>query len=208
MFFFIISIILNILLVVLLIGIAYGWMQTEPSMGENIEYNRDFYITDSDIDVSEKSSVKNILSYADLFMKNGDNPFGNANLNSLDDVFARFCVRAFATMATQAYSDINSVTLGKLDAETFYELFGNNSNIGKLRDGLANVTSDKIYEFVKNGTKETRLDANAKSNPWYAMNHLLSTGDEKHCYLAVGMFSDDSCVIPLKNLSWKEWNGV
>ena len=164
--------------------------------------------TDSDIDVSEKSSVKNILSYVDLFMKNGDNPFGNANLNSLDDVFARFCVRAFATMATQAYSDINSVTLGKLDAETFYELFGNNPNIGKLRDGLANVTSDKIYEFVKNGTKETRLDANAKSNPWYAMNHLLSTGDEKHCYLTVGMFSDDSCVIPLKNLSWKEWNGV
>ena len=54
-----ISIILNILLVVLLIGIAYGWMQTEPSMGENIEYNRDFYITDSDIDVKLYALVNN-----------------------------------------------------------------------------------------------------------------------------------------------------
>ena len=54
-----ISIILNILLVVLLIGIAYGWMQAEPSMGENIEYNRDFYITDSDIDVKLYALVNN-----------------------------------------------------------------------------------------------------------------------------------------------------
>lgn len=54
-----ISIILNILIIALLIGIAYGWMQTEPSLGENIEYNRDFYITDSDIDVKLYALVNN-----------------------------------------------------------------------------------------------------------------------------------------------------
>lgn len=45
------SIILNILIIILLTTIAYGWMQTEPSLGELVEYNKQFYITDSDIEV-------------------------------------------------------------------------------------------------------------------------------------------------------------
>lgn len=54
-----ISIILNILIVIMLLGITYAWMQTEPSLGENIEYNRDFYITDSDIDVKLYALINN-----------------------------------------------------------------------------------------------------------------------------------------------------
>ena len=54
-----ISIILNVLIVIMLLGITYAWMQTEPSLGENIEYNRDFYITDSDIDVKLYSLINN-----------------------------------------------------------------------------------------------------------------------------------------------------
>lgn len=46
-----ISIILSILLIIVLTTIAYGWMQTQPSTGELVEYNRRFYITDSDIQV-------------------------------------------------------------------------------------------------------------------------------------------------------------
>ena len=52
-----ISIILNVLIVIMLLGITYAWMQTEPSLGENIEYNRDFYITDSDIDVLSNRTI-------------------------------------------------------------------------------------------------------------------------------------------------------
>ena len=54
-----ISIILNVLIVIMLLGITYAWMQTEPSLGENIEYNRDFYITDSDIDVKLYALINN-----------------------------------------------------------------------------------------------------------------------------------------------------
>ena len=54
-----ISIILNVLIVIMLLGITYDWMQTEPSLGENIEYNRDFYITDSDIDVKLYALINN-----------------------------------------------------------------------------------------------------------------------------------------------------
>jgi hypothetical protein len=46
-----ISIILNILIIILLTTVAYGWMQTEPSVGELVEYDKNFYITDSDIEV-------------------------------------------------------------------------------------------------------------------------------------------------------------
>lgn len=46
-----ISILLSILVIILLTVSAYAWMQTEPSLGENIEYNRNFYVTDSDIQV-------------------------------------------------------------------------------------------------------------------------------------------------------------
>lgn len=53
------SIILNVLIVIMLLGITYAWMQTEPSLGENIEYNRDFYITDSDIDVKLYALINN-----------------------------------------------------------------------------------------------------------------------------------------------------
>ena len=34
-----ISILLSILVIILLTVSAYAWMQTEPSLGENIEYN-------------------------------------------------------------------------------------------------------------------------------------------------------------------------
>ena len=54
-----ISIILNVLIVIMLLGITYAWMQTEPSLGENIEYNRDLYITDSDIDVKLYALINN-----------------------------------------------------------------------------------------------------------------------------------------------------
>lgn len=54
-----ISIILNVLIVIMLLGVTYAWMQAEPSLGENIEYNRDFYITDSDIDVKLYALINN-----------------------------------------------------------------------------------------------------------------------------------------------------
>ena len=163
---------------------------------------------DSSIDVSEKSSVKNILSYSDLFIKGHDTPFGNADLSSMDDVFGRFCVRAFSTIGTQSYEEMNPVSLGKLDAETFYELFGNDANIGKVRDGLANITSDKVFDYINSGTNETRLDAGARSNPWNFPNRLISSSEKPLYRLNVGMLSDNDCIIPLKNLSWKEWHDV
>lgn len=54
-----ISILLNILVIILLTVSAYAWMQTEPSLGENIEYNRNFYVTDSDIQVKLYALIDN-----------------------------------------------------------------------------------------------------------------------------------------------------
>ena len=54
-----ISILLSILVIILLTVSAYAWMQTEPSQGENIEYNRNFYVTDSDIQVKLYALIDN-----------------------------------------------------------------------------------------------------------------------------------------------------
>lgn len=54
-----ISILLSIVIIILLTVSAYAWMQTEPSLGENVEYNRDFYITDSDIQVKLYALIDN-----------------------------------------------------------------------------------------------------------------------------------------------------
>lgn len=54
-----ISILLSILVIILLTVSAYAWMQTEPSLGENIEYNRNFYVTDSDIQVKLYALIDN-----------------------------------------------------------------------------------------------------------------------------------------------------
>ena len=54
-----ISILLSILVIILLTVSAYAWMQTEPSQGENIEYNRNLYVTDSDIQVKLYALIDN-----------------------------------------------------------------------------------------------------------------------------------------------------
>ena len=54
-----VSMILSIVLIVVLSLCAYGWMQTMPSSGENVEYNRNFYITDSDIGVKLYALIDN-----------------------------------------------------------------------------------------------------------------------------------------------------
>ena len=55
----IISMVLSVILIIMLSICTYGWMQTMPSSGENIEYNRNFYITDSDIGVKLYALIDN-----------------------------------------------------------------------------------------------------------------------------------------------------
>lgn len=54
-----ISMLLSVILIIMLSICTYGWMQTMPSSGENIEYNRNFYITDSDIGVKLYALIDN-----------------------------------------------------------------------------------------------------------------------------------------------------
>mgnify|MGYP003553454504 FL=1 len=54
-----ISMVLSVILIIMLSICTYGWMQTMPSSGENIEYNRNFYITDSDIGVKLYTLIDN-----------------------------------------------------------------------------------------------------------------------------------------------------
>lgn len=151
----------------------------------------------------EKCGIKNAISFTDLFVKGGENPFGKVKLDDADDVFARFCVRAFTVIGTQNVSEGDNVkALGMLDAESFYDKYKGNSSIGKLRDSIADITTTKIIRFVNSGTE--RLVKNAKSNPWYRVKQLIQPYGNMS-YMYVGDFSDKGRILPIKDWTWKEW---
>jgi hypothetical protein len=53
------NVLLNIFLLSLIITMTYSWMLTQKSEGQLVDYNRDFLITDSDIDVEVYAYINN-----------------------------------------------------------------------------------------------------------------------------------------------------
>ena len=67
-----------------------------------IEDNENTENTEETIDYGESLyPMQHPLSYYDLFLKNGDSPFGNVNVSDINDVFGKLTVRAYSLFATQ-----------------------------------------------------------------------------------------------------------
>lgn len=141
-----ISIILNVLIVIMLLGITYAWMQTEPSLGENIEYNRDFYITDSDIDVKLYALINN------QYVLQGQQ--GNDALLTLEEMYPgktqRY--RFELTNRNQVAAKVKIV---------FTEITG---NINLMKNYLKiNATNPEMFSFMLND----RLEHNEEDNRYF-----------------------------------------
>ena len=54
-----VNVLLNIILAITMVSVAYSWMVTEPSYGEVIEYERELIIASSGIDVEVYIYEKN-----------------------------------------------------------------------------------------------------------------------------------------------------
>lgn len=167
------------------------------------DMNKYVSVTEQSSSNTTNCSVKNAISFTDIFLTDNENPFGNVRLDSVDDVFARFCVRAFTVIGAQKLNEnVNAKTLGMLDAETFCDRYQNDSKIGRLSNAINGITTTGVIRFVNSGTE--RLDKSARSNPWYRMKQLVQPyGDTS--YLYVGSFSKTGHIIPVKDWSWKEW---
>lgn len=141
-----ISILLSILLIIMITITAYGWMQTQPSSGENIEYNRNFYITDSDIEVKLYALVDNV------YIEQGQS--SSEPLIELDEMYP-------GKIQRYRFELKNNKEVASRVKIVFTEVEG---NLNLLKSYLnINITSPYLISFKLND----KLELNTESNRYY-----------------------------------------
>lgn len=164
-------------------------------------------------EAGERKILMYPLTYFDLFLTDNDSVFGNnINFRDVNDIFARFCVRAFTIFSTQGNKAGLSDVIGAADAENFLERFGGNSDLSVLADYIQNLTSDQVYSFVLNGSK---IDTSKKTNPWGTKDLLEVTDNFGSIGLVCGNYDGNPTdngvvkyrkrnVLPIRNWDFKE----
>ncbi len=138
-----ISMILSIVLIIVLSLCAYGWMQTMPSSGENVEYNRNFYITDSDIGVKLYALIDN------AYVEQGQ--LSTDPLITIEDMYPGKIQRyRFELTNTKDVSSRVKIVFTELDG-----------NINLLKSYLKiNITSPYLTSFTLNQKLQLNEDSN------------------------------------------------
>lgn len=168
--------------------------------GSNYEYQE-----------SKMCSVKNPLTYMDMFMTGSDNPFGKMDLSDIDSVAGHLIVRALNVFNSLG-DKIDATSAGMYDAENFKSFYKNDVSINTLiekLDGNA-LTADNIIDF---GLGNATLSG-GKSYPWKGMflsdkYSLLSKYDDS-LSLSLGLCPTsvvyyEGRTLPVKNWTWNEW---
>ena len=110
------NVVLNVLLAITLCAVAYGWMVTEPSYGEVIEYNRELIVASSGIDVEVY-----IYEGNDYVLYEEENIIIN-NMAPNDSVRFKFVMKNTKRVATM--TDIIFANIyGDIDALSSYMTF-------------------------------------------------------------------------------------
>lgn len=138
-----ISMILSIVLIIVLSLCAYGWMQTMPSSGENVEYNRNFYITDSDIGVKLYALIDN------TYVEQGQ--LSTDPLITIEDMYP-------GKIQRNRFELTNTKDVASRVKIVFTELDG---NINLLKSYLKiNITSPYLTSFTLNQKLQLNEDSN------------------------------------------------
>lgn len=141
-----VSMILSIVLIVVLSLCAYGWMQTMPSTGENVEYNRNFYITDSDIGVKLYALIDN------TYVEQGQQP--TDPLITINEMYP-------GKIQRYRFELTNIKDVASRVKVVFTELDG---NINLLKSYLKiNITSPYLTTYTLND----KLELNEESNRYF-----------------------------------------
>ena len=138
-----ISMILSIVLIIVFSLCAYGWMQTMPSSGENVEYNRNFYITDSDIGVKLYALIDN------TYVEQGQ--LSTDPLITIEDMYP-------GKIQRYRFELTNTKDVASRVKIVFTELDG---NINLLKSYLKiNITSPYLTSFTLNQKLQLNEDSN------------------------------------------------
>ena len=111
--------------------------------------------------------IQHPLTYYDLFLNPGETPFGKlgeVNIDDINEIFARFCVRAFGVFATQNNTELTPFCYGCADAENFIDYFGIDNLYNSIGDVINPVTVADIMKFLQDGDK--KLDQSKTGTVW------------------------------------------
>lgn len=142
--------------------------------------------------------IQHPLTYYDLFLNPGETPFGKTdevNIDDINEIFARFCVRAFGVFSTQNNTELTPFCYGCADAENFIDYFGIDNLYNSIGDVINPVTVADIMKFLQDGDK--KLDQSKTGTVWgNNENRLILTlvHHEK-----VGKYDDDTCKLCVGN---------
>jgi len=156
----------------------------------------------------EKPGIKYPLTYFDLFLKEDDSVFGNdINFGDTNEVFARFCVRAFSVLATQRITNQQTSSYGRADAENFLEKYNNKNDLSRLSDIVKSLTGKQVFDFIS--SKDNLIDKSKSSNPWGYNESLVTVAynnnyGTKYYKLSCGEYGERKNVFAIKNWDFKE----
>ena len=186
---------------------------------ENVTRDVNFACANN-VDESEEGngrcSVPYPLTFVDLFMKKGDNPFGTLDLTYPLSVLGHLCVRAFGVAycgkeelsinGDRLKSSVNHLDLfeaGKLDADNFAHYFGDNVSISSFKNFFVNKSEDDLFRYLSEGL-------GTQGTPWVVdgKNKGFIKQDKDGMYYIKMSVGQNNIILPLKNWTWKEYKQV
>jgi hypothetical protein len=153
---------------------------------------------------STRCPMPNPLTYMDMFMQEGDNPFGKMNMNEPLEALGSLCARMYALVFC-GLENGQLAEAGTLDAENFAYYFGKDVSIGTFKNFFVNKTPQDLLRYLKEGFA-------GKKTPWPVYNKkkgLLIQGKGGLNYMQISNINNGgNYVIPVKNWTWNEFNSV
>lgn len=178
-----------------------------------------------------KSSMPYPLTYFDFFIHDTDSVWGkDVNPNDVNDLFARFGVRAFSILATQGdipklvvdYGVVSHLRIGtqhrlepkqygKLDAKNFLAYIERNnktSELATLGKIIQSLTKDQVWDFL---VENVLIDKSKKSVPWGKNQPLVVPTAGLACGLNLGRYKEGNYfgyIFPIKNWTFNQWSSM
>ena len=144
------------------------------------------------------------LSYVDLFLGVGDNPYGDVDVSNIEDVMARLAVRLFASVQS-FYTPNNFTNIGKYEAQNFLDRYGRNQGISSIKALLKDLTSEQVFNFLTSGT---HIDKSSQAYPWNGGAKLFYHYADKGYYGITSRYINKNKnygeLLPVRNWSWAQ----
>lgn len=152
-----------------------------------------------------RSSLAIPLSYVDLFLEAGDNPYGKVDVSNIEDVMATLAVRLFASVQNSE-KQVNYTNMGKYEAQNFLARYGSTREISSIKALLKDLKPEQVFNFLRG---KTHINTALQVYPWKGEESLLGHDTRQDRYYLYGVFRNEASLlgelIPVRNWNWAKW---